>query len=261
VKALYLALLTLLAAPALAGPTPAAKPPAAKPPAAEAKPAAEPTAAELIARYDAIIGPESYEGEAEMSAWREDGSSRTYLMRMLKVGDDKFRVWFKSPASVRGQEVLRSGNNLWVYLPDLKRAARLANRDSFQGGDFNNSDVLRVNYSRDYDSKLVPSDVPDTWAVELKAKSQDTSYDSIKLWLRKSDGQPVKGQYFGSSGKLVRSAEFSEHTEFEKGYTRPARVIMRNELVKSRRSELVYKSMKRDVKVPPQRFSQSDLGH
>jgi outer membrane lipoprotein-sorting protein len=181
-------------------------------------------------------------------------------MRMLKAEDDKSRIWFKSPASVKGQEILRVGDNLWVYLPNLKRATRVANRDNFQGGDFNNADVLRVNYSKDYTAKLVPSEVADTWALELKAKSAETAYDSIKLWLRKPDGLPVKGQYFGTSGQMLRSAEFSEYAEFEKGYTRPAKVVMRNELVKNRRSELVVKSLKRGVDAPPQRFTQSDLG-
>ncbi|HEX8704633.1 MAG TPA: outer membrane lipoprotein-sorting protein, partial [Myxococcaceae bacterium] len=213
--------------------------------------AAEPTAEELLKRYDEAMGPRTFEAESVMTAWREDGSSRSYEMRMLKGEDDKSRIWFKSPASVKGQEILRVGDNLWVYLPNLKRATRVANRDNFQGGDFNNADILRVNYSKDYAAKLVPSDVPDTWALELKPKSAETAYDGIKLWLRKPDGLPVKGQYFGTSGQMLRSAEFSDYTELEKGYTRPAKVVMRNELVKNRRSELVVKSLKRGVEAPP----------
>jgi outer membrane lipoprotein-sorting protein len=222
--------------------------------------AKEPTAEELLQRYDEVMGPRTFEAESQMTAWREDGSSRTYELRMLKAEDDKSRIWFKAPASVKGQEILRVGDNLWVYLPNLKRATRMANRDSFQGGDFNNADILRVSYSKDYAGKLVASDVPETWALELKAKSQETAYDAIKLWVRKSDSQPVKAQYFGTSGQMLRSAEFSDFTEFEKGYTRPAKVVMRNELVKSRRSELVLKSLKRGVEAPAQRFTQADLG-
>lgn len=239
-KALMLMLLALLeAGPALAG---------------------EPTPEELLQRYDEVMGPSTFEAESQMTAWREDGSSRTYELRMLKAQDDKSRVWFKAPASVKGQEILRVGDNLWVYLPNLKRATRMANRDSFQGGDFNNADILRVSYSKDYTGKLVPSDEPEAWALELKAKSPETAYDAIKLWMRKSDGEPVKAQYFGTSGQMLRSAEFSDFTEFEKGYLRPAKVVMRNELVKSRRSELVLKSLKRGVEAPAQRFTQADLG-
>ncbi len=98
------------------------------------------------------------------------------------------------------------------------------------------------------------------WSPRLKAKNADTAYDSIKLYLRKTDWQPVKGQYFGTSGQMIRSAAFSDHKEFDKGYVRPARIVMQNELVKTRRSEMVMKSLKLNVEVPPQRFTQSDLG-
>lgn len=222
--------------------------------------AGEPSAAEILARYDQVMGPRVFEAEAAMTAHREDGSERTYVMRMLKSEGDKFRIWFKEPSAVKGQEMLRSGDNLWVYLPNMKRATRIANRDSFQGGDFNNADVLRVNYTADYAGKLVPSDVPDTYLLELKAKSPNTAYDAIQLWVRKSDWMPVKGKYFGTSGQVLRSAEFSDYQELQKGYVRPAKVVMRNELVKGRYSLLVIRSMKLDVDPPPQRFTLSDLG-
>lgn len=222
--------------------------------------AGEPTAEELLKKYDAVMGPLTYESEAEMTATREDGTTRTYGMKFLKRDADKFRVWFSEPAAVKGQEILRIGDNAWVYLPNLKRATRIANRESFQGGDFNNADVLRVNYTADYAGALVASELPDAWCLQLKAKSMETSYDTIKLWLRKSDSQPVKAQYFATSGKMIRSAEFSEFKELDKGYTRPTRIVMHNELVPARQSVMVVRSMKISVDAPPQRFTQTDLG-
>lgn len=222
--------------------------------------AAEPTAADVLAKYDSIMGPSTFESQAEMTATREDGTSRTYGMKFLKRDADKFRVWFSEPASVKGQEILRLGDNAWVYLPNLKRATRIANRDSFQGGDFNNADVLRVNYTVDYDAVLTPSATPETLTVELKAKNTETAYDKIRLVVRKSDLQPVKAEYFGTSGQMIRSAAFSEYKEFEKGFVRPSRILMQNEVVKARKSEMVTRSFKLNVDAPPQRFMQADLG-
>lgn len=222
--------------------------------------AAEPTADALVEKYDAIMGPESFDSTAQMTARREDGTVRTYSMRFVKKGNEKFRIWFKGPASVAGQEVLRVGDNSWVYLPNLKRATRIANRDSFQGGDFNNADVLRVNYKADYSATLGKSEKPDTYLVELKSKNPNTSYDIVKLWIRKSDSMPVHGEYFGTSGKILRSADFSDFKEFSKGYRRPAKVLMRNELVKERSTELVTQNMSVGVEVADQRFALPDLG-
>ncbi len=221
--------------------------------------AGEPTAEELLAKYDGVMGPAVFASENTMTAWREDGSSRGYTMKMLKR-DDKFRVWFTEPAAVKGQEILRAGDNAWVYIPNLKRATRIANRESFQGGDFNNADVLRVNYTADYTARVVPCDVAEAHCLELKAKHAETSYDAIKLWLRKSDAQPLKGQYFGTSGKLLRSATFAEYKELDKGYTRPTHIVMKNEVVPARRSEMRILSLKLQVDAPPQRFTQGDLG-
>lgn len=222
--------------------------------------AADWTADMLVEKYDAVMGPENFESMARMTARREDGTTRTYEMKFVKKGLEKFRIWFKGPASVAGQEVLRVGDNAWVYLPNLKRATRIANRDSFQGGDFNNADVLRVNYKSDYSAVLGKSDKPDSLLIELKSKNPNTSYDVVKLWMRKGDGMPVRGEYFGTSGKILRSAEFSDFKEFSKGYKRPAKVIMRNELIKERYTELVTETMNVNVKFPDQRFALPDLG-
>lgn len=222
--------------------------------------AAETTAESLLEKYDSIMGPESFDSTARMTATREDGTKRIYEMRFVKKGTEKFRIWFKGPAAVAGQEVLRVGDNSWVYLPNLKRATRIANRDSFQGGDFNNADVLRVNYKADYNAVLSPTDKADQWLIELKAKNTSTSYDAIKLWMRKSDAMPVRGEYFGTSGKILRTAEFSEYKEFAKGYRRPAKVLMRNELIKERSTELLTQTMSVNVSFPDQRFTLPDLG-
>lgn len=222
--------------------------------------AAEMSADALLEKYDAIMGPENYESMAKMTAKREDGTTRTYDMRFVKKGTEKFRIWFKGPAAVAGQEVLRVGDNSWVYLPNLKRATRIANRDSFQGGDFNNADVLRVNYKADYSATLGKSENAGQYLVELKAKNANTSYDVVKLWMRKSDAMPVRGEYYGTSGKILRSAEFSDYKEFSKGYRRPAKVIMRNELIKERSTELLMQSMNVGVSTPDQRFALTDLG-
>lgn len=222
--------------------------------------AAAPTADVLLEKYDSIMGPENFDSSARMTARREDGTVRTYEMRFVKKGTEKFRIWFKGPAAVAGQEVLRVGDNSWVYLPNLKRATRIANRDSFQGGDFNNADVLRVNYKADYTAVLGQSEKPDVYLVELKAKNTNTAYDVIKLWMRKSDSMPVRGEYYGTSGKILRSAEFSEYKEFSKGYKRPAKVVMRNELIKERSTELLTQSMNVEVSFPDSRFTLTDLG-
>ena len=221
---------------------------------------ADPTADELLKKYDSVMGPENFQATIDMTAHRDDGTMRTYKMAMLKKGTEKFRVAFAEPAAVRGQEMLRQGDNLWVYMPNLKRAVRLANRDSFQGGDFNNADVLRVNYQADYTAKVVADPTrADAWQLELHAKSKDAAYDMIKLWMRKADSMPVKGEYYTASGKMLRMAEFSDFKVYN-GLTRPGKIQMKNMLATQRFSTMVWLEMDTRVNPPSGKFVLDDLG-
>ncbi len=224
--------------------------------------AAPPDGKELLAKYDAFMSPPNFKATALMTAHRDDGTTRSYKMTIVKAGADRNRIWFHEPAAVRGQEILRNGDNSWVYMPNLKRAMRLASRDSFQGGDFNNADVLRTNYVHDYEVTVGEDPAKlDTWVLELKAKTAEAAYERIKLWVGRSPaGMPVRGEYYTASGKMLRSAAFSDVKDFGNGWTRPAKVSMRNELATQRHSDMVFESADPTVVTPDNRFTMSDLG-
>lgn len=219
----------------------------------------EPTADELLKRYDQVMSPKTFDGLLLMVAHRQDDTTRTYKFRALKSEDDKIRTWFYEPAAAKGQEMLRVGDNMWVYMPNLKRALRLASRDSFQGGDFNNGDVLRVNYVADYAAKLLSSEDNKEWLLDLTAKTKEAAYDHIKLWMTKDRQQPTRAEYYAASGKLLRSAKFEDVKNFH-GHERPAHITMRNELATKRYSEMTMLDLKLNIDVPAQRFVLDDLG-
>ena len=218
-----------------------------------------PSADELVRRYDEVMSPKTFEAVMEMTAHRQDGTTRGYKLRVLKLGNDKFRAWFLEPASSVGQEMLRVDDNMWVYMPNLKRALRIASRESFQGGDFNNGDIMRVNYVADYTAKLLPESDPALFGVELTAKSSEASYDRIRLWLDKDKSLPVRAEYYAASGKLLRSATFEAPKSFH-GLLRPSRIVMRNELATKRFSEMTMVDMRAGVEAPAQKFVLDDLG-
>jgi outer membrane lipoprotein-sorting protein len=221
--------------------------------------AAEPTVQELLHKYDQAMSPRTFDALFTMVAHRQDGTTRGYKMRVMKSDDDKVRVWFFEPASAKGQEMLRVDDNLWVYMPNLKRSLRIASRESFQGGDFNNGDILRVNYVRDYTAKLVPSGDDALWQLDLTARTPEATYDRIKLWLTKDKQLPSKAEYYAASGKLLRSSKFEDVKNF-RGLERPSHITMRNELATKRFSELTTLDMKLNLEVPAQKFVLDDLG-
>jgi outer membrane lipoprotein-sorting protein len=240
--ALALACLALAAAPA---------------PAPQAPPASN-EAQEILKRYDEVMGPAFFDSVSAMTAHRSDGSERTYEMRFLKSQDDKFRVWFDAPSNARGQEILRVEENFWVYMPNLKRAVRLAARESFMGGDFNNADVLRVSYSKDYDPTVV-SQAEDRWELTLKSHNPGSAYDRIDLTIHKGDYLPLEGHYYAASGKELRSAVFKDPKDFH-GHRRPSQVTMKNAIEEGRWSRMELKDFKVLEAIPATKFVLTELG-
>ena len=230
--------------------------------ASSADPGAAPDPHALLARYDAVMSPAFFEVDARMIAHRADGTTRGYKMHVQKAGADKLRASFLEPATAKGQEMLRNGDNLWLYMPNLKRAVRVAARDQFMGGDFNNADVLRPNYEADYDGTITPDPAhADAVLLTLKAKGPQVAYDVVKLWMTSGkDAQPVRMEAYASSGKLLRSAEFTEVKDVGKGWRRPTKLVMKNELQPARFSTLSWDAGAVKDAVPASRFVVDDLG-
>ena len=192
---------------------------------------------EWLQRYDSVMGAQNFKGVFRMRAHREDGSERSYTFDVLKMGDDKTRISFQAPSSIFGQEILRQGDNFWIYMPNLKRAVRLASRESFQGGDFNNADVLRIHYETDYSATESTTTAPHTCSLDLRAKTSSAAYDHIQLMFDTNTRMPTAAEYYSQSGKMLRKAEFSDVRSFE-GFERPARIVMTNMLLPSRNTQL-----------------------
>lgn len=217
------------------------------------------SAEQHLKRYDAMMGPLNFESVMVMIAHRDDDTTRTYQMKILKMGDEKLRVWFNAPASAKGQEMLRQGENLWIYMPNIKKAVRLASRESFQGGDFNNADVLRANLSADFNVKFKDGAPAGQLILDMTAKTPDASYDRIVMWIDEKTSLPLKSEFYAQSGKLLRSAVYSDVREF-RGVRRPAKILMRNELATKRFSELAIVDMNIKVDPPATKFVLDDLG-
>lgn len=220
--------------------------------------AAEPTAGEILTQVDAILSPPEFEAKLTFVSHKAKGEAHTYSMRLIKKDSDKFRAYFLSPPDDVGQEVLRLGDDMWAYMPNVKRALKISTKQDFQGGDFANSDVLRVQLMQDY-TPVVKETKADVWVLELTAKSDKVTYARIVMSVRKKDYQPQQFEYFTGSGKLVRKMELSELKSFGKTI-RPTKWVMHNMLEPKRMSEMTYDTFALRKDLDAALFEQSALG-
>jgi outer membrane lipoprotein-sorting protein len=212
----------------------------------------------IVKEVDRIMGLEDIRSRQRMTIYRKDDSEREYVMDVMTSGTDRAFAEIIEPPREKGRQMLKLGDVVWSYLPSVKKSIRVAGRSKFMGGDFENNDVLRLDLVEDYVPRIA-EDLPDQYVLELEGKDLSLTYAKVKIWVDKATFQPSRQEYFTISGKLVKSASFSEIRRFD-GVTRPAVIEMRSALSPKKRTVLDLIEFSKGVKNPEKVFLRSNLG-
>ncbi|MBW1985470.1 MAG: outer membrane lipoprotein-sorting protein, partial [Deltaproteobacteria bacterium] len=149
-----------------------------------------------------------------------------------------------SPASEKGRSTLRIGENMWLYIPNVGKPVRITSLQSVTGGVFNNSDIMRVDYSTEYNCDKV--EVTDKGHIlYLKAKTKAVAYDRVKMWVEGKAPLPVKIECFASSGMLIKTLYFKNIKDFGGGIVRPAVIETDSPLYKNYKSIIIFAKVKK----------------
>jgi outer membrane lipoprotein-sorting protein len=185
------------------------------------------TGDELLHQVDRNLQPDSYE-----------------MYRKLIKGQDKMVALFLDPPSEKGRASLRLGDNMWLYIPNVGKPLRITSLQSVVGGVFNNSDILRLDYSTEYNVTSMTTDAGQT-LLELKAKSKSVAYDRLKMWVDKKNVIPVKIEAYAASGLLIKTLHYSKITDFGGGLKRPAMLETDSPLYKGYKSVMLFSNIKK----------------
>jgi outer membrane lipoprotein-sorting protein len=218
----------------------------------------EKDAMEIIAEVDKIISMIDIKSAQMMTIYRKDGSTRQYKLNIMTAGGDKAFAEIIKPAREQGIQMLRLGEMVWRYSPNLKKSFRISGRQSFMGSDVKDHDILRLNLAEDYISRIV-EESDDQYVLELQSRNSDLTYAKSKLWVRKEDFQPQKQKYFSKNGKLVKTVLYLDYREFG-GLKRPAVVEMQSASFSERKTILELISYRKNVKNRANIFQKSNLG-
>jgi putative ABC transport system permease protein len=216
------------------------------------------SATDIVRKVEQALAPGNVKATYAFTNTRSDGTTTSYEIRFAMRDASRSHGVFQNPEREKGREVLRLGDDLWTFVPNVGRVVRIADRDSFAGGDFSNADVLRVDWLDKYDAKLL-KDLPSQWIVELDAKRTDAAYARMRLWVDKKTGQPVQQQYYDSRGTLLKRCLYGDVKSFGGAIERPARLVMENVITKQK-SELVVQEMAKVDALPDSRFVVDNLG-
>lgn len=199
---------------------------------------------EILRKVDRNMQPESYEMYRKLINIEPDGSKKEFVLYTVKKGQDKMVALFLAPASEKGRSTLRLGDNMWLYIPNVGKPIRITSLQSVVGGVFNNSDILRLDYSVEYNAEQI-SDKGDTYLLDLKAKTASVAYDRLKMQVDKKTLLPTDIECYAISGMLIKSLHYTKIKDFGDGIVRPSMLETDSPLHKGYRSVMIFAKVKK----------------
>jgi outer membrane lipoprotein-sorting protein len=183
-------------------------------------------------------------------------------------------VRFDSPADIKGTSTLTiqhegAEDDLWVYLPALKKVRRLLSsnrRDSYVGTEFSFGDIagLRIeDWTHSFRPEVTLGGAP-CWLIESIAASAkvsaETGYSRMMTTVRKDNLVQVQIDYFDTAGRALKTGVMSDLREVDAAEHRwqAMRLEMTNATNK-RSSSIQFGEYKVNVAVPASSFTSAAL--
>ena len=203
---------------------------------------------QILSEVDRNLEPPSYEMYRKLINIEPDGKKKEFMLYMVRKGNDKVGGLFLSPASDKGRTLLRLGDNMWLYIPNVGKPIRITSLQSATGGVFNNADILRIDFGSEYDVNKM-EDKGESWLLYAKAKTRTVAYDRLKIWVEKKSVLPTKIECLTEKSLLIKTLYFKETRDFGDGLVRPSVIETDSPLYRGYKSVLIYvKIQKRELK-------------
>ncbi|AOO66631.1 outer membrane lipoprotein-sorting protein [Sulfurospirillum halorespirans] len=193
----------------------------------------------ILEQVDKKLSPSSADSYKKLINIEPDGSKKEFLLYQIKKGKDKIVSLFLQPDSEKGRSTLRLDENMWLYLPEVGKPIRITSMQSVVGGVFNNSDIMQLDFSAEYDIKS-ETDEGAIIVLDLKAKNETVAYDKLLMDVDKKTVTPTKIACYTSTGMLIKTLYYEEMKDFGGGIVRPAVIETDSPLYKGYKSIMVY---------------------
>ena len=198
---------------------------------------------EMLEKIDRNLNPESYESYKKLINIEPDGSKKEFVLFTVKKGKDKVAAMFISPASEKGRSTLRLDENMWLYIPNVGKPLRITSLQSVVGGVFNNADILRLDYTSEYNVQKV-EDNGNEYLLHLKARTKTVAYDKLKMWVNKDNLLPTKIESLTKASMLIKTLHFKQVKDFGEGIVRPSVIETDSPLYKGYKSVMIFAKIK-----------------
>jgi len=170
------------------------------------------TGEEIVRRADDIQVFETSAATGEMRI-KDRFGTKVSTFKSWSRGAEESLIEFTSTAE-RGQKVLRTEDELYLYYPDAEELIRMQGsmlRQSMLGSDVSYEDMTgNKDRLSQYDIELLGEENfkgRDCYVVEMKANVRTVPYPVQKVWIDKETFLGWKGEYYTKSGRLLKEME------------------------------------------------------
>ena len=215
-------------------------------------------AEEIVKSVLGKLSPGQWIARYAFTNYRVDKTEQSYSLEIQARDSKTIHVSFFDPPRDKGRQILNIDGQIWSFLPDSRKVVRLADRDSIGNGDFNNADVLRLNWLDLYDVKVVKESATQ-YVIDMTAKKESgAAYYLIRLWVLKAGNQPVQQYFYDNAGHHLKALKYRDVKVFHE-IARPSLLIMEN-MITSQRTVLEVKDFQKSSGLPESRFKSDNLG-
>ena len=201
----------------------------------------------ILAQVDRNLAPDSYEMYRKLINVEPDGSRKEFVLYTAKKGRESMIALFLAPPTDLGRTTLRLGDNMWLYIPEVGKPLRITSLQSVVGGIFNNSDLMRLEFSTEYDVQGI-EEQGEEYLLDLKAKTGAVAYDQLKMRVDRKLLLPTVIEAYAASGMLLKTLRYKKVKDYGNGLVRPSVMETDSPLYKG------YKAVMLFAKIQPREF-------
>jgi hypothetical protein len=207
-------------------------------------PPSDPAAASLVTAFEEKLNLQGLDITNTFTlVQKKDGESDRVLRILIYRRDaaEAFTMLFQYPDSEKGKGYYRKNDDLYLYLPSTREFVYRNRKDDVGGSDvrtdlFGKSTLLDQYHATPAGAAKVAS--WDCDVVALDAMKLDVPYPRQKLYLRRSDGLPVKTENFSAGGTLLRTLYYIEYKQVAAGKLIFAKLLAVDALEKGQKTFL-----------------------
>lgn len=221
---------------------------------------APPTAEQLLAAMDKNLTFEARKTRTLMTV--EGRRTRSYEMVSYGRGEEDAAVEYVAPARDKGTRMLKLGDELWIYLPNVDRVQKISGhmlREGMMGSDVSYEDMLASRELRKrYTARVTGAadlDGRPCWTLELKAKDDGVTYPKRITYVDKQSFVPVKQELYALSGMLLKTWTMSDVREFAGGRKFPTKMSVEDHVKKQSITRIEFREIEFNVQFPREVFS------